>query len=254
VISARRENLLNEVRDLCVCNGCSEENILVLPLDVCDSMALEPAFQKVLQTFGSIDVLLLNAGRSQRARWEHTDIQVDKDMFELNVFSVINLTRIFLKNMLEKKNIHIAVMSSVAGKLGAPFSGSYSGSKHAIQGYFESLRNEKVGSGVNITMLCPGPVVSGALQVAATEKPDTPYGESMSAADKRMTAERCATLSLVAIANSLAESWICFKPVLPFMYALQYMPAISKWASQKFKGPMAKIRDSRKAMVTEKKE
>ena len=65
--------------------------------------------------------------RSQRARWEHTDIQVDKDMFELNVFSVINLSRIVLKNMLEKKSGHIAVMSSVAGKLGAPLSGSYSG-------------------------------------------------------------------------------------------------------------------------------
>jgi len=239
-----------------VSSGCPDENILVLPLDVCDSTALEPAFQKVLQTFGCINVLLLNAGRSQRARWEHTDIQVDKDMFELNVFSVINLSRIVLKNMLEKKSGHIAVMSSVAGKLGAPLSGSYSGSKHAIQGYFESLRNEKVGSGVNITMLCPGPVVSGALQVAATEEPNTPYGQSMTDADKRMTAERCATLSLVAIANSLPESWICFKPVLPFMYAFQYMPSVAKWLSQKFMSSksMEKMRGSKNTMATEKNE
>ena len=71
-------------------------------------------------------------------------------------------------------------------------------------------------------------------QVAATEEPNIPYGQSMTDADKRMTAERCATLSLVAIANSLPESWICFKPVLPFMYAFQYMPSVAKWLSQKF--------------------
>lgn len=254
MISARRETLLDEVSDLCVSNGCPKENILVLPLDVCDSAALVPAFQKVLQVFGPIDVLLLNAGRSQRAKWEHIDAQVDKDLFELNVFSVINLARIVLRNMLENKSGHIAVMSSSAGKGGAPFSGSYTGSKHAVHGYFESLRNEKVGSGVDITMLCPGPTFSDLLKVAATEKPETQFGESMTAADKRMTAERCAQLSLVAIANSLAESWICFKPVLPLMYASQYMPAVSKWAFQKFLGPkfLAKVRDSRNAMESEK--
>jgi len=254
VISARREALLNEVRDLCVTKGCSKESVLVLPLDVCDSTALEPAFQKVSQTFGPIDILLLNAGRSQRARWEHTDAQVDRDLFELNVFSVINLARIVLRNMLERKSGHIAVMSSSAGKAGAPFSGSYTGSKHAVHGYFESLRNEKVGSGVDITMLCPGPTFSDLLQVAATEKPDTAFGEPMTAADKRMTAERCAHLSLVAIANSLPESWICFKPVLPLMYASQYMPAVSKWAFQKFLGLkfLAKVRDSRNAMESDK--
>ena len=65
--------------------------------------------------------------RSQRARWEHTDAQVDRDLFQLNVFSVINLARIVLRNMLERKSGHIAVMSSSAGKAGAPFSGSYTG-------------------------------------------------------------------------------------------------------------------------------
>jgi dehydrogenase/reductase SDR family protein 7 len=256
VISARRASLLNEVRNLCISNGTPEGNILVLPLDVCDSAALEPAFQKVLKTFGGLDVLILNAGRSQRARWEHTDLQVDRDLFELNVFSVVNLTRVVLPYMTEKKGGHIAVMSSSAGKAGVPFSGSYTGSKHAVHGYFESLRNEKVESGINITMLCPGPTFSDLLQVAATEKPDEAFGESMTSGDKRMTAERCAQLSLVAIANNLAESWICFKPVLLLMYASQYMPTVSKWAFKRFLGPkfLAKVRDSRNAMESAKYE
>ena len=80
-------------------------------------------------------------------------------------------------------------MSSSAGKAGVPYSGTYTGSKHALhvrnhtiifffgksctffQGYFESLRTEKMGTGISITMLCPGPTFSNLLAVAATEKP-----------------------------------------------------------------------------------
>ena len=93
VISARNENLLREVRDKCVANGADKDNILVLPLDMCAFDQHEVAFKTVLNKFGKLDVLVHNAGRSQRARWEHTDMEVDRNIFELNVFSVVNLTR-----------------------------------------------------------------------------------------------------------------------------------------------------------------
>merc|ERR1712210_299196 len=81
---------------------------------------------------GRLDILVNNAGRSQRARWEHTDIKVDEDLFALNVFSVVNLTRVVLPHMLERGSGCIALMSSSAGKAGVPFSGTYTGSKHAL--------------------------------------------------------------------------------------------------------------------------
>ena len=64
-----------------------------------------------------------------------------------------------------------ALMSSSAGKAGVPYSGSYTGSKHALHGYFESLRTEKMATGIKVTMLCPGPTFSNLLAGAATEKP-----------------------------------------------------------------------------------
>ena len=76
--------------------------------------------------------MIHNAGQSQRARWEHTNIDVDRDIFELNVFSVVNLTRLILPYFLRRGEGTIAVVSSSAGKAGAPFSGSYTGSKHAL--------------------------------------------------------------------------------------------------------------------------
>jgi len=250
VLTARRTDALEEVKQNCIKQGnISEEDILVLPLDMCDLQSHSGALKKVLDKFGKLSVLINNAGRSQRARWEHTDIAVDKDMFELNVFSIINLTRLVLPHMLDTGEGTVAVMSSCAGKSGVPFSGTYTASKHALHGYFESLRTEKVGSGVDICMLCPGPTFSELLQVAATEKQGEKFGQEMHVTDKRMTAERCAHLSLVAIAHHITESWICFFPALPMMYAVQYFPTISKLLI-KLLGPkfLMTVRDSRNAM------
>lgn len=80
-----------------------------------------------------LDILVNNAGRSQRAFWEMIEMEVDYEMFQLNVFSVISLSRIAVKYF-EKTDSggQLVVTSSVAGLIGAPFSGSYTGSKHAI--------------------------------------------------------------------------------------------------------------------------
>jgi len=79
-----------------------------------------------------VDILINNAGRSQRAVWEDIDLAVDRQIFDLNVFSVISLSRILVKYFQKQGKGQIAVTSSVAGLIGAPFSGSYCGSKFAI--------------------------------------------------------------------------------------------------------------------------
>lgn len=257
VLTARRKDVLEQVKIKCLDAGryvdMKPEDVMVLPMDMCDMESHEPAFQKVLEQFGKLSVLINNAGRSQRARWEHTSLSVDRQMFELNVFSVVHLSRVVVPHMLERGCGSIAVVSSVAGKTGVPFSGTYTGSKHAVQGYMESLRTEKCGTGIEVCMLCPGPTFSNLLEVAATETPGESFGGSMAPSDKRMTAERCARLSLVAIAHKLPESWICFFPVLPLLYFSQYLPSISKQLMA-FIGPkfLAKVRDSKNSMESEK--
>jgi len=74
-----------------------------------------------------------NAGRSQRAAWEEVDMAVDRQLFELNVFSVVSLSRAVLAYFSQRDmEGQIAVTSSIAGLVGAPFSPSYTGSKHAL--------------------------------------------------------------------------------------------------------------------------
>ena len=77
-------------------------------------------------------MLVNNAGRSQRAEWHRIDIKVDKELFDVNLFGILHLTRIVLPHFLEKGKGHIAVTSSVCGKVGAPCSASYNGTKHAL--------------------------------------------------------------------------------------------------------------------------
>lgn len=76
--------------------------------------------------------MINNAGRSQRAIWENIELPVDKEMFELNVFSNLSLSRIVMKYFLERKKGHIALTSSIAGIIPVPFSATYSGTKFAL--------------------------------------------------------------------------------------------------------------------------
>ena len=79
-----------------------------------------------------MDVLINNAGRSQKAEFENIDIRVDKDLFKSNVFGLLNLTRVVLPHFLHNKKGHIVVTSSVCGKFGAAYSATYNATKHAL--------------------------------------------------------------------------------------------------------------------------
>ena len=84
---------LEKTKEKCIAVGSDPSNILVLKMDMCDFASHQKCFESVLEKFGKLDILINNAGRSQRGRWEHIEIDVDIDLFNLNVFSVINLTR-----------------------------------------------------------------------------------------------------------------------------------------------------------------
>ncbi|XP_063235766.1 dehydrogenase/reductase SDR family member 7 isoform X2 [Bacillus rossius redtenbacheri] len=254
VLSARREDQLDRVKDKCLEGSpvLRSEDVLVLPLDVTKFDTHQAAFDKVINHFGCLDVLVSNAGRSQRCAWEEAELEVDRRVLELNVLAVVSLTRVALRYFLRRGGGHVAVTSSLAGVEGVPFSCSYTGSKHALHGYFNSLRNEKMGSNLTVTILCPGPVFTNFLSESFTGKVDQKFGESARPTDKRMSAERCAHLCAVALANKLDEVWMAPRPILPLIYLFRYYPTIGR-ALFKFLGPkyLLKLRDSRQTVEAE---
>ena len=251
ILTARSEEKLLQVKEQCLKRGSPDA--LAFKMDMVDFEAHKSCLDRVMEHFGRLDVMIHNAGISQRARWEHIEMGVDRYMFDVNVFSVIHLSRLIMPIFLRQEaGGMFAVNSSVAAKAYAPFSGTYSATKAALHGYMESLRNERLGGNIRITMLCPGPTFSNLLSIAATEKTGQVFSGAMTVADRRMTAERCAHLSLVAITHNIYESWIAIFPVLPLIYAVQYMPGMSVTLKQ-ILGPkiFQKLRDGKETVKSD---
>jgi dehydrogenase/reductase SDR family protein 7 len=156
VLSSRREEELNRVRELCINRGLDASHALVLPLDVTDHESMPAAVERVTNAFGGIDMLINNAGISQRSLCVDTDMSVYRQIFEVDVLGQIALTKTVLPLMLEQGSGHIAITSSVAGKIGVPQRTGYCAAKHAVMGFFDALRAEAGHHGVRVTTITPG--------------------------------------------------------------------------------------------------
>jgi dehydrogenase/reductase SDR family protein 7 len=156
VLSARKEPELERVSSECIAAGAATDDLLVLPLDVVDYDAMPSAVNKIMACFGRIDMLINNAGMSQRSFCIETDMSVYRAMLEVNVFGQIALTKQVLPIMLEQGSGHIAITASVAGKVGAPLRTGYCAAKHAVMGFFDALRTEVASQGIKVTTITPG--------------------------------------------------------------------------------------------------
>ncbi|MBK7669135.1 MAG: SDR family NAD(P)-dependent oxidoreductase [Sphingobacteriaceae bacterium] len=99
-----------------------------------------------------------------------TDEAAERKLFEINYFSSVNLSKAVLPYMLKQKSGHIVVVSSIAGKFGFYLRSSYSAAKHALHGYFESLRLETESKGIKVLMVCPGKVKTNISLNASTRR------------------------------------------------------------------------------------
>ena len=106
--------------------------------------------------FKKIDILINNAGISQRSLAKNTNIEVDRKIMDVNYFGSVCITKHALPHMIRSKNGHIVVISSIVGKFGFPLRSGYAASKHALGGYFESLRAELHKENIDVTIVFPG--------------------------------------------------------------------------------------------------
>lgn len=156
ILSARRAEELNRVRDACISEGAEGGNLLVLPLDVTDEASLPGKVAEAKAFSGRIDMLINNAGISQRSLCVDTEMATYRRLFEVDVFGQIALTKLVLPVMLEQKSGHLAVTASVAGKIGVSQRTGYCAAKHAMMGFFDALRAEVSKDGISVTTITPG--------------------------------------------------------------------------------------------------
>ncbi|HRD68949.1 MAG TPA: SDR family oxidoreductase [Legionella sp.] len=187
ILSARTETELNRVKATCE----HPERHHVVPLDLEQSQDLESLAQNVWNEFGPIDILVNNGGMSQRYKVADSSFKLDKKIMDVNFFGAVALTRPVLKNMLQRNSGQIVVISSMLGLYGIQTRSAYSASKHALRGYFESLRNELYQTSIGITLVYPGYVNTHITQNALLAD-GAPFGKTDSVHTNGIPPEFCA--------------------------------------------------------------
>ncbi len=144
-----------------------------LGLDVVSDTSVTAAVQEVSERFGRIDVLVNNAGVGSMGAAEETPLAQTQGMFDTNVFGVMRMVNEVLPHMRAQRRGRIINISSVLGFLPQPYMAAHTASKHAIEGYTESLDHEVRDHGVRALSLEPAYTRTGF--EANSAKPDTPY-------------------------------------------------------------------------------
>ncbi len=201
ILTSRNEKKLKELVNQLKLNS---EDYLILPFDLYNYKNIPSLVKKALQKFSKIDILINNAGQTQRALATETNIETTEKIFALDFFSPVNLTKHLIPYM--NSPSQIVVISSVAGKLGTPFRSSYSAAKHALHGYFDSLRLEllKEKKNINVLIVCPG-FVKTNISINALKGNGNLYLHKDEAIEKGLLPEEIAIRIIKAIIKDYKE-------------------------------------------------
>ena len=187
ILSARREGELRRVAT--ECSGA--EAVYVLPLDLSKPDLMSGAVRQALGLAGHIDVMVHNAGVSQRAFASDTAFDVDDRIMRTNYLGPVALTKALLPSMQARRQGHFIVITSVLGKFGLPGRSGYCASKHALHGFFDTLRAEIWKDGIQVTLVLPGWVRTNVSLNALTGN-GTAHGKMESGTAGGMPADVCA--------------------------------------------------------------
>jgi short-subunit dehydrogenase len=206
VLAARDRARLEEVAKECRARGAEA---LVVPADVSSEAACGALVARTIESFGALDVLVNNAGIGMMARFDELpDLSVYETLMRVNYLGCVYLTHHALPH-LKKSRGQIVVVASVAGLTGVPTRTGYAASKHAVFGFFDSLRIELDGSGVSVTMIAPD-FVRSEIHRRAFGADGKPTGKSPLQESRIMSAEECARLIVRAMEKRqrlLITSW-----------------------------------------------
>lgn len=232
ILSARREDELLRVKKN---TSLPDNQVFILPIDVEKIDEIPQKAKLAIEHFGKIDVLFNNAGISQRGSVIETDMAVYEKIMNLNFFGVVALTKAVLPAMQHQKSGHIAVTSSISGKLSTPMRSGYCASKHALHGFFDALRSEVYQDNIGVTLICPGYIHTN-ISLNAVAADGSKFGKMDENQANGMSPEECATRIVDAIYKNKQEVYMGGKEVLG-VYLKRFFP---KLLSKLVRGQMPK--------------
>lgn len=218
------EQLKDELRN----DGVDARIIL---LDLAQNSSIEKAAQTINETSEKVDLLVNNAGLSQRSFAFETSTEVEKQLFQINYFGPVLLSKLILQKLRISGASKILVTSSIVGKFGFPLRSTYSAAKHALHGFFESLAFEEKKHGVGVYLMIVGRVKTNISKNALT-KNGGKYDKMDKGQGLGMSAEDCAKKMIRAMNRKNIENLIGGKEII-MVYFKKYLPFLFNKLAEK---------------------
>ncbi len=204
ILAARRLDELNEVKKNCEAKGA-----------ICHTLFLDVSNEKSITQFAAVlkdicshvDVLINNAGISQRSQAEETALSVDRRIMEVNFFGQVGLTKSLWPLLCASKHANIVLISSVVGTFGFPQRSAYSASKHALEGFFESWMLENKRENIHFTTVSPGRIQTN-ISLSALKADGSSHEVMDDGQKKGIPAEVCARKIIHGILNNKRKVYV----------------------------------------------
>ena len=221
VLSSRRIEELERVRRACA----RPDEHVVLPLDLTHSETFPAAVAEVIQRCGGIDVLVNNGGVSQRSRAMDASVAVERALMEVNYFGPVALTKAVLPSMHARRAGKVVVISSAMGYLGTPGRATYAAAKHALHGWFDSLRAEVWRDGITVLLVCPG-YVKTSVSANALGASGQKHAQLDTRTARGIPPEECAAAILRGITREKEEIYVGGLKEVSGIYLKRFLPRL----------------------------
>ena len=220
ILTARSIDKLNAVKD-----SLNGEGHLVYPMDLLQSDTIANAVNEVLSKVEKVDVLVNNAGISQRSLAKDTAMEVDRKIMELDYFSIVALTKSLLPHMIENQQGLIISISSIAGKMGTPMRTAYCAAKHALIGFMDALRAEVHADNIKVMVVTPGSVQTD-ISMNALEGDGKKHNVTDPLIANGFTVEECVRRIIKGIKNETPELLIAKGKEKLAVYVRRFYPTL----------------------------
>jgi len=219
ILSGRNQQQLEIVQDHCVRKGA---DVQIIAFDLTRKEEIAKAVAQVQETFPRIDILVNNGGITQRSRLLDTPEEVARRIMEVDFWGHVALTQQILPFMIRTGGGKIVVISSLTGLFGFPLRSMYASAKHALHGFFETLRLEHFQDNIRVTLICPG-MVKTNISLHALTSTGNEHGLMDRGQEKGVRVERCAAKIIRAVNCNRKEVIIGKKDVI-MPYLKRYFP------------------------------
>ena len=221
IISSNQQTELEKVKIKC---ESLESKCYIQFLDVTEIDKMQSITDKLIKKFGQIDVLVNNAGISQRSLVVETPLSVDRKIMEIDYFGTVALTKTVLPYMIKNGGGYIAATSSISGKFGFPLRSAYSAAKNALHGFFETLRAEVYKDNIKVLIAFPGRIKTD-ISLHALTKDGIAHDKMDEGQNTGISAEKCAKQYVNAIRKDKKEVLIGATELL-MVYIHKFTPKL----------------------------